>query len=264
MSARQSRGSTPSLVLALVLALSAPAFGQGISPPPGLVGGDGGRVLLAQSTEAAQLMVRIQQLEEEVRVLGGQIEGLTFQLTQMQVLIARMQEDNERRFGLLEGASGAGVGPSQGPEEPGVPVTGLDLRLDAVVNPDADAQFEAAIAAMARGEGAFAEDQLGQFIALYPRDPRVLEAGDRLGQLLIERGDNEGAAELLLDIYQATSDDPRSIELLLKIGIALAGAGERDTACRTFAGIPGLYPDAGEAFLLRLEAEKDRAECPPG
>jgi tol-pal system protein YbgF len=64
------------------------------------------RIHVAQSQEAAQLAVRIQQLEEQIRVLNGQVEGLTFQLTQMQTLIERMTEDNEFRFQALEGGAG--------------------------------------------------------------------------------------------------------------------------------------------------------------
>ena len=56
-----------------------------------------------QGNDIASLQVRISQLEEQVRNQSGQIEGLQFQLTQLQTLIERMQEDNEFRFQALEG-----------------------------------------------------------------------------------------------------------------------------------------------------------------
>src|SRR5690606_7807810 len=64
------------------------------------------RILVAQAADTAQLMVRIQQLEEQIRLLNGQIEGLTFQLTQLQEIVNRMAEDNEFRFQALEGGAG--------------------------------------------------------------------------------------------------------------------------------------------------------------
>ncbi|WEK04910.1 MAG: tetratricopeptide repeat protein [Candidatus Devosia phytovorans] len=64
------------------------------------------RVHVAQAGDSAQLLVRIQQLEEQLRSQNGQIEGLTFQLTQMQEILNRMQEDNEFRFQALEGGAG--------------------------------------------------------------------------------------------------------------------------------------------------------------
>ena len=46
----------------------------------------------AQSKEDAAVIVRIQQLEDQVRTLTGQVEGLQFQLTQMQELIQKQND----------------------------------------------------------------------------------------------------------------------------------------------------------------------------
>ena len=62
-------------------------------------------ILVAQA-DSAQLLVRIQQLEEQIRVLNGQVEGLTFQLTQLQEILNRLSEDSEFRFQQLEGGAG--------------------------------------------------------------------------------------------------------------------------------------------------------------
>ncbi|KKB06772.1 hypothetical protein VE25_20890 [Devosia geojensis] len=103
--------------LAAGLALAAPALAFEAAPglPPAGIGGE--RMLVAQTQESAQLAVRIQQMEEQMRVLNGQIEGLTFQITQMQTLIQRMQEDNEFRFQQLEG--GAPANPNGAATQPG-------------------------------------------------------------------------------------------------------------------------------------------------
>jgi tol-pal system protein YbgF len=61
-----------------------------------------------QQQEASQLTIRVQQLEEQVRNLTGQIDGLTFQLTQMQTLVQKAQDDNEFRFQALEGKGAQG------------------------------------------------------------------------------------------------------------------------------------------------------------
>ena len=64
--------------------------------------------VFAQSKEEAQLTVRVQQLEDQVRTLTGQIEGLQFTLTQMQTQLQKMQDDNEFRFQQLEGGKAGG------------------------------------------------------------------------------------------------------------------------------------------------------------
>ena len=54
---------------------------------------------MAQSTDAS---FRVNELEEQVRVLTGKIEEMTFQMLQLQEQIRKMQEDNEFRFQELE------------------------------------------------------------------------------------------------------------------------------------------------------------------
>ncbi|QEE21940.1 hypothetical protein FNA67_17920 [Youhaiella tibetensis] len=84
--------------------------------PYAAVGQD--RILVAQNAQEAQLALRIQQLEEQIRTLTGQVEGLQFQLAQMQTLVQKMNEDNEYRFQQLEGgATGAPQGGAGGKTE---------------------------------------------------------------------------------------------------------------------------------------------------
>lgn len=56
-----------------------------------------------QGNDLATMQVRLDQLEEQVRIYSGQIEGMQFQITQLHTLLERMQEDNEFRFQQLEG-----------------------------------------------------------------------------------------------------------------------------------------------------------------
>jgi len=55
-----------------------------------------------QLAQAADEVTRVNQLEDHVRRLSGQIEEMNFQLLQLQEQIRRMQEDNEFRFQELE------------------------------------------------------------------------------------------------------------------------------------------------------------------
>jgi tol-pal system protein YbgF len=130
-------------------------------------------------------------------------------------------------------------------------------------NADADAQFAAGYEAMMSGDYAFAEDQFSQFLALYPDNGRAADAASLLGDALIERAAYDEAADLLLNAFQKAPDSPRAPELLLKLGVSLAGAGERETACRTFAEVDRRYAALTPALATRLAAEKLRAECPP-
>lgn len=73
----------------------------GLAPPNNI--GAQPTILVAQSRDSAALNLRLSQIEEQMRSLTGQVEGLQFQMTQLQTLLERMQEDNEFRFQQLEG-----------------------------------------------------------------------------------------------------------------------------------------------------------------
>ena len=285
------------------------------------------RVHVAQSQETAQLLLRIQQLEEQLRSVNGQVEGLTFQLTQMQELLTRTTESYEARLRALEGGAGGktdAANPAGGvtqpealPQDSSVPSTeipaqgvqplpgeaefdptfddgsapadelgnsadplvgtgasgGVDLTtgqpLDLNLTPqdtgdaDADAQFAAGADALAKGDYAFAEDQFSQFLSLYPENPQAQDAANLLGEALLQREAYNEAADVLLKAYQQKTDSDVAPELLLKLGVSLAGVGEREVACRTLAQVDGNYPDLEPELAARLAQEKTKASCPP-
>lgn len=346
LSAIKRGGRTALCAVAVALGITVPGMSaQTTVLPPAELGGlsltnaEPPRVLVAQAQDTATLLVRIQQLEEQLRLQNGQIEGLTFQLTQLQEILNRMQEDNEFRFQALEGGAGGkteAAAPAGGvtqpqtlPQDPnaapvdanGVPLTdipeqgvqplpgevefdptfddgsgaaapdtvgnsadplvgtnatgGVDLTTGQPMNlsfdptaansgnADADAQFAAGYEAFTTGDYAFAEDQFSQYLQLYPDSAQAPDAANFLGDVLIQRAAYDEAAEVLLGAFQKTPDSPRAPDLLLKLGMSLSGAGERETACRTFAEIDKRYTTLTPAFVTRLGEEKNRAECPP-
>lgn len=274
----------------------------------------------AAQGDSAQLLVRIQQLEEQLRTINGQVEGLTFQLTQMQELLTRTTQTYEARIQALEGGTRSpvttqpqaapvqtqtapateippqGVQPLPGETEfdptfddgsspagdlgnSNDPLVGtgaaggvdlstgqpLDLSLPTADSgdADADAQFAAGADALASGVYAFAEDQFSQFLSLYPDNPMAQDAASLLGDALMQRAAYNEAADVLLKAYQAKPNSPQAPELLLKLGVSMAGVGEREVACRTFTQVENNYKDLTTEVSTRLATEKTNAECPP-
>jgi len=290
----------------------------------------------AQSAQEAQIALRMQQLEDQVRSLTGQVEGLQFQLAQMQTLIQKMSDDYDYRLQQLEANRGGGaqppaanapatppaaappandqgaaapqmethdgvtapvlgpneqpmddIGGSQDPlvgsgsDAPGVELGTLpegsfdisktsDAAAAAGANTatqasagDAEAQYAAGADAVAKGDFAFAEDQLKQFIELYPSDAKAPDATVLLGEAMIKAGDFDDAAEAMIDGYQKYRDKPQAPSILLKLGTALTGAGQRDTACRTFSEIGKRYTTLSADLKTQLSQEQAKAQCPP-
>jgi tol-pal system protein YbgF len=148
--------------IALPIGLSSGVFAD--SNPPTL--------LVAQNTrDAAQLTLRLQALEQQVRDLTGQVQGLQFQVTQLQTLVDRSNQDNDFRFKALEGGGSAAPGKNRAADDAGslaAPVTpppngdsARPARSNLPVADDGGDGGDNAGNAFAREGGAAASDDLG-------------------------------------------------------------------------------------------------------
>ncbi|MCF6326399.1 MAG: tol-pal system protein YbgF [Devosiaceae bacterium] len=324
--------------------------------PPSMVGVQPD-IRIAQTRGNASTNLRISQMEEQMRILNGQVEGLQFQLTQIQMLIERMQEDNEFRFQQLEGGGSGkteaaiqsggdmpagelsqnqilsapvdtdvnentasenamegenlagtdnGTDPSflevaspngveaenevesdgfgerlfgeselrstQLPTQNDFAAQGLGggqgLILDLDYDPaslatkgDADAQYRAGFEAVMDGDYQFAQDQFRQFVDLFPDHPQAPDATNWLGESLIINEEYDEAAQVLFSGFEKYQNTTRAPDLLFKLGVALAGAGEAETACRTFDEVLKRYPSMGGAFLSEVRREAQELQC---
>jgi len=66
---------------------------------------------------------------------------------------------------------------------------------------------------------------------------------------------------VLLEGFESYTTSTRAPDLLFSLGVALHGAGEFDTACRTYGEVLRRYPDSTQAFKDRVTAEQARAGC---
>ena len=282
---------------------------------------------LAQSAGDAQLLVRLQDLENTVRDLTGQVEKLQNTVAQLQQELDAQAADGAQaevpEAGTTkkpvapparltpqspppaQGATGdtstATVTSTPGPTpllapaagtsqagdglgDSGDPLVGkgggtadlgtlpagtngpaLNLNLSSsqpISNGDAQAQYKAGYDAITRGDYPFAEQQFKQFIQLYPTDPQAADATNWYAEALLQRQAYNDAANALYDGLKNYPDSPRVPDMLLKLGIAMNGAGEQDIACRAFFKLSKEYPKQPPAFLQRLQEEKTKAKCP--
>jgi tol-pal system protein YbgF len=280
---------------------------------------------LAQSASDAQLLVRLQDLENTVRDLTGQLEKMQNTVNQLELEVQQAQSsdggtgkkpitpptrttqpalpplqpitpdtstatltatpgptplltDQTPATGPAPAQSGDNLGQSGDPlvgkgggtaDLGTLPATGpngpaLNLNLSSsqpISNGDAEAQYKAGYDAITRGDYPFAEQQFKQFIQLYPKDPQAADATNWLAEALLQRQAYNDAANALYDGLKNYPDSPRVPDMLLKLGIAMNGAGEQDIACRAFFKLAKEYPKQPAAFLQRLQEEKTKAKC---
>jgi tol-pal system protein YbgF len=222
-------------------------------------------LVVAQSQSEAQLVVRLQELEDTVRTLNGQVEGLQFQLTQMQQLIQKMQDDNEFRFQQLEGGApgknsatsqSGGVMPSaeasQAPDAgtqdtltttPPAPL--VDQSTATVTQQPADQQptdglGESGDPLVGKGAGqsdlgTLPEDGNGQPLNLSLDSGQAISDGDanaqyKAGYEAIVRGDYAFAEDQFRQFVALYPKDPQAADATNWLGEALLQRGAYDEA----------------------------------
>lgn len=247
------------------------------------------RIHVAQNQQSsAQLLVRIQELEDLIRTLTGRVEGLEFQLTQMQTQLQKQAEDNEFRFQELEGGAGGkpqaaaptdGVTPSDtlpqapAPEAPAVAATPEapaeaapmdDLPLADLNGEPMDSLGDSSDPLLKGGV-----DQLGTMPQDDPLGGRPLDlslgnggeisSGDAKAQFdagydAMTRGDYAFASDQFQQFVALYPDDPQAPDAINWLGEALIQQGEFTDAAQVLADGYTKHKDSKRApdMMLKL------------
>lgn len=267
------------------LPLQAPVAGDAALAPKA------GMVEMAQSSrDLGALNVRVSQLEEEVRTLTGQVQGLQFQMTQMQTLIENIQADTDARISALEGKPGkkteaaphsggampAGGGSqtqtpthssaqTQSPKAPPVDLTAPDAGTqggisdkDTVIDPKAEGFT---LGAPPHPLGTLQLDQLNQGFEpdISADDGQIVtdadaEAQYKAGYDAVIRGDYAFAEDQFRQFIGLFPDNPHAPDATNWLGEALIQRGEYSDAANILLNGFETYPNSTRApdILLKL------------
>ena len=268
------------------------AIYKGETPPPGsLSGGD--------ASLQAGAEVRLQQLESELRELRGQLEQQSFEIRQIKEQLDRALGDMELRLNDIEG-KGASVAPAQprytaspstetysgntqyqdtppasddfqwSSGDRGTPAntTGQLGTLStpatggAPVGGDAAAaQYESAFSLLKNNQHDAAEKEFQAFIDANPDHVLVGNAKYWLGETFYVRGQFEKAARLFAEGYQKNPRGPKAADNLLKLGMSLAGMGNKTDACVALLQLQKDFPSGSAPVLRRAQQEMTRLGC---
>lgn len=247
------------------------------------------------SREAAELTMRVDRLEAQIRDLTGQIERLSFAL----------QNNGGGQTSAPLGSAPLGSAPLGSAAQPapannglGAPPANLGtLSGGAVVNGEGGpldlsaligasgglgvepiapssaplaasvpgssprAEYELAYGHILRGDYQTAEGSLRQFLSEHPTDPLVSDARFWLGESLFVRGAYREAANEFLESYSKFPQSAKAPDSLLKLGLSLHELGETEAACATYAELVRKYPAASPPVKQRVRDERRSAKC---
>jgi tol-pal system protein YbgF len=125
----------------------------------------------------------------------------------------------------------------------------------------ASAQYNAAFGLLKQADYPAAEEALKTFVAQHPKDALAGSAQYWLGETYYARGRYAEAASAFAEGYKNYPKGTKSPDELLKLGMSLARANQKQNACVAFSQLDHDFPNPGSSIKEHSVAEKKRLGC---
>lgn len=214
--------------------------------------------VLAQASNSAAL-VRVQQLEEEIRRLNGRIEQLEHRLDMIARDGGTRIGDIEARLFEMDGGDPSLLGEAKplGALETGP----ASVNSGPVVAVSEQAAFDAGVQLVRGGDPAGGRARLQDFRRAYPDSPLQGHALHWIGESFYLSHDYRAAAGAYFDNVEQRPQGPMAAESLIGLALALEKLGEFEAACHSLSEAPRRNPDDAQN-IARARSEAERLGCP--
>ena len=218
---------------------------------------------------AAQLLDRVQRLEEAVRDLRGQIDDANNTRQQQYDQLNKRIDDLAFRLGVAAPVVGGapGASPAQGTPEAGLapPPTALVPTPPPAPPPPAVKRTPELIlqegnVALARHDYSRAEADAREVLA-NGKGPRATDAQFLLAQSLAGKHDYSAAAVAYDDAYNRSRTGGHAAESLLGLATALNAINERRAACETLDKLRAEFPNPRGDLRTQVAQARRAAGC---
>jgi TolA-binding protein len=233
-------------------------------PPPSAPSGD----------MNAQLLDRVQRLEDELRTLRGRIDEVDNARQRQGDDLGKQIGDLNFKLGIGAGATPPGTAPAAGGGLPGTPPTGLvpppeagQAHVDVPPPPPPppprrtpELLLQEGYSAYARRDYTVAEADARQVLAA-GKGPRTADANFLLAQSLAGRKDFSAAAVAYDDAYERSPTGSRAQDSLLGLANALTALSDRKAACETLEKLRGSFPSPRADLRESIAVARRNAGC---
>jgi tol-pal system protein YbgF len=214
----------------------------------------------AQRSDPVYVEDRLNQLQQAISLLTGQIEQLQYKNNQLQQQLEKMQADYEFRLEQVE-KGGGGARPGGAPARPPAPSTAAAPPAAAGAAGAADQVYNDAFKKLQDGDYAGAEKGFKAFVQRYPQHALAGNAQYWLGETFYARRDYQNAMTAFAEGYKAYKASPKGPDNLLKLGVTLATLNRKTDACAIFARFAQDYPRATDLQKRRIDQERQKNGC---
>lgn len=235
---------------------------------------------------------RLNDMENALRELRGQVESLTFQVKTLTEQLDIARKESNYRLGALEGGAPAALPPASAPApalksaNPPPPSSGGPVSLTPGVGsnqmgqkpgtlgtipadsvPPATAgglsprqQYDAAMELLSKQDPG-AQNAFRSFVAANPTDELAGPALFWVGDISFGQKDYQGAARAFADLLKRYAKTARAPDAMLKLGLSLMELGKKKEGCTTLVALKGKYPNANKATLDRAAKRAADEKC---
>lgn len=214
-----------------------------------------------QAPRGGELAMIIQQLQDEVRTLRGQLEQQNYQLKQMERQQLDRYRDLDRRISSL--SSGAPAQPiSSSPVQsqqsapipsgqPQVSSTPKAAPAQADAKPDDAQVYRDAFTLVRERKFQQAENAFSGFISQYPQSPRLPNAHYWLGEVRLAQQKPELARESFIQVVTAYADHRKAPDAAYKLGIVYDQLGDKKKSEEYLDLVIQKYPQSSAVRLAK-------------
>jgi tol-pal system protein YbgF len=220
----------------------------------------------AQRMDPVYIEDRLNQLQQAITILTGQLEQQQYRNQQLQQQMEKMQADYEYRLEQMEKGGGGRPGgapprPSTQAAAPPPPAAAPPLAAAPSAAAGADQMYADALKKLQDGDYAGAERGFKTFLQGNPKHQLAGNAQYWLGETYYARRDYQSAMTAFAEGYKVYKASPKGPDNLLRLGVTLAVLGRKPDACAVFAKFSQDYPRATDLLRRRVEQERQKNGC---
>lgn len=234
---------------------------------------------------------RINDLEESLRELRGQVETLAFQMRQIQEQAELSRRETNFRLGALEGGAPATSIPQPAPQaaaqgasaprilnaspsdagsnaagrQPGtlgsLPAGDIE-DITPVLSPRQ--QYDAAMDLLSRAQYVEAQAAFRSFVAANPKDELSGSAQFWVGEISFTQKDYKAAVTAFADVIKRFPKAAKAPDAMLKLGLSLLELNQKKEGCTTLGAVKSKFPTAPKPVLDRAAKRYADAKCAAG
>jgi TolA-binding protein len=242
------------------------SFLGGSSRPPQPAAGAGGDELMAQ------MLGRVERLEDQLRQLNGRIDELDNGRQRGQADLAKQIADLQFRLDAA-GVAGGNPAPSAAPVSPNsqaptplgtMPVGAAPAAPLAAAPPGkrtAELALQEGNAALARRDYVGAEASAREVLATAKATPRGYDAQFLLGQAMLGQKNYTQAAVAFADTYDRNKPGSHAQDSLYGVAYSLNAINQKHSACEALDSLRAQFPTPRADLAPRVTALRASAGC---